>query len=151
MRRIQLLSLVLLAGVASSCVPKNPVVLRKIRDIVIEATNDGHPLLRGTAILYNPNGMQMKLREVSVDVFVDGKKSAHAEQTFNSTIPAKAEFTVPLEITLSIQKQDLLGTFLDLLGGKKYKIHYVGYVKVRVHGVPVKVPIDYQEEISIKI
>jgi LEA14-like dessication related protein len=112
---------------------------------------DGGPMLRGEAVFYNPNPQRMKLKEINIEVFVDGEKSAHANQKPNSLIPAHDEFTVPLEIRLSMKKIGLWDTVLDILSGKKYEIHYKGYIRVRIHGFAVKVPIDYTDELRLKI
>ena len=141
----------LLTLVIFSCVPKEQVVLRKIRNVVIETVTDGTPVLRGEAVFYNPNHLRMKLKAINIEVFVDGEKSAHADQKFDFQIPANDEFTVPLEIRLSLKKVGLWDTVLDLLSGRKYKINYKGYIRLRVHGIGVKVPVDYEDEIRLKI
>ncbi len=134
----------------SSCVPKEQVVLRNIKDVIVDAGIDGNAKLNAVAIFYNPNAIRMKLKEIDVDVMVDGKKSAHARQKFNFEIPAKAEFSVPLEVQLALKEIGLLDTLLSLFGGKKYEIRYVGFVRVKVHGIVIKVPIDYKDEIKLK-
>ena len=91
------------------------------------------------------------LSTAHVEVFVDGEESAHADQKLNSLIPANDEFTVPLEIHLTLKKTNLLNTVLDLLSGRKYKLRYEGYIRIRVHGVTVKVPVAYEDEIRLKI
>lgn len=149
MRRLS--AFLLLALIISSCVPKKQVVLRKIRNVVIETMTEGTPMLRGEAVFYNPNPQRMKLKEINIEVFVDGVKSAHSEQKPNSLIPANDEFTVPLEIRLSLKKIGLWDTVLDILSGKKYEIHYKGFIRVRIHGFAVKVPVDYTDEIRLKI
>ena len=149
MRR--LLTILVAALVFSSCVPKKPVVLRQIRNVVIETVTDGAPVLRGDAVFQNPNPVRMKLKEINVEVFVDGEKSAHADQKLSSVIPANAEFTVPLEIHLTLKKVGLLDTVLSLLSGRKYDIQLKGFIRVRVHGITVKVPVDYSDEIRLKI
>ncbi len=133
-----------------SCVPKEQVVLRNIKDVIVDAGIDGNAKLNAVAIFYNPNAICMKLKEIDVEVMVDGKKSAHARQKFNFEIPAKAEFSVPLEVQLALKEIGLLDTLLSLFGGKKYEIHYVGFVRVKVHGIAIKVPIDYKDEIKLK-
>ena len=133
-----------------SCVPKEQVVLRNIKDVIVDAGIDGNAKLNAVAIFYNPNAIRMKLKEIDVEVMVDGKKSAHARQKFNFEIPAKAEFSVPLEVQLALKEIGLLDTLLSLFGGKKYEIRYVGFVRVKVHGIAIKVPIDYKDEIKLK-
>lgn len=140
----------LLLLLLSACVPKEEVVLRNIKDVVVDAGKDGDARLTALAIFYNPNPVRMKLKEINVEVMVEGKKSAHANQRFNSVIPAEGEFSVPLEVQLSLKDIGLLDTLLGLFGGKKYQIHYLGYVRVKVHGITLKVPIDYKDEIKLK-
>ena len=135
----------------SSCVPKEQLVLRGIEDILVETGADGASMLKAQAVFYNPNNTRMKLQEINVEVFVNGKKSARADQKLNSIVPAKAQFSIPLEVRLSLKEFGLFDTVMSLLGGKKYEILYLGYVRVRVHGFSIKVPISYKDQIKLKI
>lgn len=142
--------LFLLLVLVTSCVPKEEVVLRSIKNEKLETAEDGNQILKADAIFYNPNNVRMKLKEINVEVFVNGKKSAQAEQKFNSLIKAKSEFTVPLEVKLSLKDLGLLDTILAFLGGKKYEIRFTGYLRIKVHGFTFKVPIDHKEELSMR-
>ena len=135
----------------SSCVPKEQLVLKGINDIIVETGADGAALLKAKAIFYNPNNSRMKLKEINVEIFVNGKKSAHADQLLSSIIPAKAQFSVPLEVQLSLKEFGLFDTVMSLLGGKKYEILYVGYIRVKVHGITVRVPINFKDQLKLKI
>jgi LEA14-like dessication related protein len=135
---------------AAGCVPKEQIVLRVIQHVTIETGLDGEPLLKGEAVFYNPNNVRMKLKEINVDVFVDDRKSAVVKQKFNSVIKPRSEFTVPLEIQLSLKDIGLLDTLFSLLGGKQYEIHFLGNIRIHVRGVPVKVPVDYIEHTRLK-
>ena len=148
MRLPRLIFLLLL--LITACVPKEEVVLRNIKDVVVDASKDGNARLTAHAIFYNPNPVRMKLKEINVEVMVEGKKSAHTKQRFDSLIPAEGEFSIPLEVQLSLKDIGLLDTLLGLFGGKKYQIHYQGYVRVKVHGITLKVPIAYNDEIKLK-
>jgi LEA14-like dessication related protein len=132
----------------SSCLPKEEVVLRNVRDIVVDATTE--PLLKANAVLYNPNNVRIKLRSAKVDVYVNGKKSGHIDQEFKMMIPAKAEFTVPLEVKLNMKELGFLDTILGAIGGKKMKVEYKGSIKVTYKGVPVRIPVDYQSDVRLK-
>jgi len=135
----------------ASCVPKEQIVLRTVKNVSIDTGVDGAPMLKGEAVFFNPNKVRMKLKEINIDVFVDGKKSAIAKQNFNALIKPQSEFTVPLEVQLSLKDIDLLGTLLSLFGGKQYEIHFVGYLRIKVRGVPIKVPVDHTEKTRLKI
>ena len=133
----------------SGCGPKEPIVLRHVKDVVVDASSD--PKLRGQAVLYNPNKMTMKLKRIKVDVIIDGKKAAEIDQDLKLTIPAEREFTVPLEVKLAIKELGFLDTIFGMIGGKKMDVRYKGSLKVNYHGLPVRVPVDYKSEIRIKI
>jgi LEA14-like dessication related protein len=140
--------LILLVLMNSCATPKEDVVLRKVRDIIVDANVE--PMLKANAILYNPNDIKMKLRKIDMDVFVDGKKAARIDQKLKTAIPAKAEFTVPLEVKLNLKEFGLLDTILGAIGGKKYNIRYKGSIGITYKGLPIRVPVDYQSDVRIK-
>lgn len=147
---VRLICLGLLLGATlNACRPSEAVVLRQIKDVVVDAT--AGPKLRAQAVFYNPNNMRMKLRRITVDVFVDGKKAALIDQSLKTVIPARGEFTVPLEVSLAMEDIGLLDTLLGMLGGRKLDVHYKGALKLSYHGMPLRVPVDYKDEVRIRL
>jgi LEA14-like dessication related protein len=140
---------VVLASIFVSCQPKEDVVLRRVRDIIVDVTTD--PMLRANAILYNPNKIKIKLRKIDVDVYVNEKLSASINQELDMRIPAKSEFTVPLEVKLNMKELGFLDTIFNMIGGKKMKVRYKGTINISYKGVPVRVPVDYSDEIKVKL
>jgi hypothetical protein len=140
----------MLVMVMLSCLPKEQVVFKSVINLSLDAGSDGNPLLKGEALFYNPNKLQTRLKEINVDVLVDGKKTAIVEQKMNLVVPGKSDFTVPIEARLSLQEMGLLDTVLAFLGGKSYKVQFAGYVRVAVHGVTIKVPVKYNEDVRLK-
>ncbi len=65
-------------------------------------------------------------------------------------IPAKGEFTVPLEVNLKMKELGFMDTVFGMLGGKKFDIRYEGYLKVNYRGVPIKVPVHYKDEVRVR-
>ena len=92
----------------------------------------------------------MKLREVKIDVFLDGAKSAYVDQHTKVVAKAKSEFMIPVVLQLSegVKISDLL---LSVIRGKKYQVRYLGYLKVNVNGFPVRIPIDHTEELKLSL
>lgn len=134
-----------------SCVPKETVVFRAVENIELTPGNGIDPVLKADARFYNPNQIRMKLKEIQMDIFIDGKKSARVDQKLKSVIKAKSEFTVPVEVQLSIKEMGLVDALMSLIGGKKYQLHYVGHIKVAVKGFPVKIPVDYTREVRLRL
>jgi LEA14-like dessication related protein len=127
--------------------PHERIVLRDIRDVVVDANTD--PMLRANAVFYNPNDMHGKLRKIDVVIFVNGKRAAHVDQRLRTEIPAKGEFRVPLEVKLSIKELGFMDTLLGVLGGKKFEVRYEGKLKLSYKGIPFSVPINYKDEVRV--
>jgi len=141
----------LLVIVAVSCVPKDEVVFKGVKNISVEQDENNEPVLRGEALFYNPNNEKMKLKEIYADVLVNGKPSAQVRQNLKLTIPAKSDFSVPVLAQLSLKELGLLDTIVNLLGGKKFDVQYTGFVRIAVHGVTIKVPFTYQEQLRLRL
>lgn len=136
------LSLVLMTSCQK---PEEEIVLRQIRDVVVDASSE--PMLKANAVFYNPNDMRGKLKKIDVEIFVNGKKAATVDQDMKTSIPAESEFTVPLEVKLAIKELGLMDTLFGMIGGKKFKIHYKGSLKLSYRGLPINVPVDYEDEV----
>lgn len=147
-RVAQFFGCLLMTLLIASCAPKEDIVLRNVRDIVVDATTE--PMLKANAILYNPNNVRIKLRSAKIDVYVEGKKSGEIDQEFKMMIPSKAEFTVPLEVKLNMKELGLFDTLFGMIGGKKLKVEYKGSIKVNYKGIPVRVPVDYKSDVRLK-
>jgi hypothetical protein len=134
----------------NSCKPKEDVVLKQIREVVVDA--EPEPVLKAKAVLFNPNKMKMKLRKLNIEIFVDGKKSALIDQNnLDLDVPANGEFIVPLEAKLNLKEMGLLDTIFGILGGKKLNVQYKGSISITYKSIPIKVPVDYKNEVKIKL
>jgi LEA14-like dessication related protein len=143
------LSLLLLIVFVTGCKgPKEDIVLRNIRDVVVDASSE--PMLKANAIFYNPNNMRGKLKKINVEIFVNGKKAATVDQDLKTSIPANNEFTVPLEVKLAIKELGFVDTLLGMVGGKKFDVRYEGFLRLSYHGVPIRVPVHYKDEVRIR-
>jgi LEA14-like dessication related protein len=148
-RGIKLLAILFLIGM-QACAPKEDIVFKGIKNIEVQVGKTNNPELLAKAYFHNPNAMGMKLKEIHVDVLVDGKLSAEVRQKMKLKISPHSDFMVPLQATLSLKELGLLDTIKNLLGGKKYEVQYIGFVRVAVHGITVKVPVKHREEMRIR-
>lgn len=138
------LALLLLTGCNK---PDEDIVLRHIRDVVVDATSE--PMLKANAIFYNPNNVRGRLKKIDIEIFVNGKKAATVDQSLKTSIPAAAEFTVPLEVKLALKDIGIMDTIFGMIGGKKFKIHYKGSLRLTYHGFPINVPVDYEDDVRL--
>jgi LEA14-like dessication related protein len=141
-------SIALCAVVLFSCSkPDQDIVLRQVRDVVADATSD--PMLKAEAVFYNPNDISGKLKNIDVDIFVNGKKAGSVKKDYRIKIPAKGEFTVPLEVSLNMKELGLMDTILGMIGGKKFDVEYVGNLRLNYKGIPIKVPVKHKDQIRV--
>lgn len=141
--------IVIVSFLFSSCQkPGEKIVLRQIRDVVVDASTE--PTLKANAIFYNPNNIRGRLKRINVDIYVDGKKAARVDQKLKTLVPARSEFTVPLEVKLSIKELGFMDTLLGVLGGKKFEVRYEGSLRLSRNGIPFRVPVKYKDEVRIR-
>ena len=139
-----ILALTVLAGCQR---PSEDIVLRQVRDVVADATSD--PTLKAEAVFYNPNSISGKLKHIDVEIFVNGKKAGVVKKDYKIKIPAKGEFTVPLEVQLNMKELGLMDTILGMIGGKKFDVEYIGKLKLNYRGIPIKVPVKHKDQIRV--
>jgi LEA14-like dessication related protein len=147
LRALNLLVFVVLLLVTGCQKPDEDIVLRHIRDVVVDATSE--PMLKANAIFYNPNKVRGRLKKIDIEIFVNGKKAASVDQSLKTSIPAAAEFTVPLEVKLALKEIGIMDTIFGMIGGKKFKIHYKGSLRLTYHGFPINVPVDYEDDVRL--
>lgn len=147
-RKYAAVFLIALTSLAGCKKPDQDIVLRQIRDVVVDASSD--PMLKANAIFYNPNDMRGRLRKIDVEIFVNGRKAASVEQALRMAIPAQAEFTVPLEVKLAMKELGLMDTIFGMIGGKTFEVHYKGSLKLSYRGVPINVPVDYKDDVRLR-
>lgn len=143
-----LFSFTLLLIITSCTAPKEKIVLRQIKDVIADASSE--PMLKAKAVFYNPNDIRFRLKKIDVEIFVDGKKVGKVDQQLKLVIPAKDEFFVNLEVKLALKELGFMDTLLGMIGGKKFQIEYKGFLKLTYHGLPIRVPVNYKDEIRVK-
>lgn len=142
--------MVALCALVFSCAPKEQVVFKSINNLLLDGDMGGAPTLKGDALFFNPNKMQTRLKEIKVDVMVDGKKAAEVDQMMDIIIPKQSDFTVPIQAKLALQDMGLLDAVIGFFGGKSYQVQFVGYIRIVKHGVTIKVPVKYNQEVKLR-
>ena len=146
MNKVLLVALFLtLAG----CLPKEDLQFKKVKNVMLTASGTT-PLLKGDLLLFNPNDKRMKLKKLDLVIDLNGKEAGLVDQTLKQVIPANDEFTVPIEVAISLKEIGLLDAISGILGGKKNTVRIHGKIRGSVNGMTISVPVDYTEEIRMK-
>src|SRR6267154_6459663 len=101
-------AMILYCAALSACVPKEEIVFKGVKNISVDLSNSGKPVLKADVDFYNPNKVKMKLKEVNVEVFVDGTKSADVKHALDVDIAGQSDFSVPIVAELSLKQSNLL-------------------------------------------
>ena len=121
-----------------------------VRNIKVNKVEKTTAHLNAEAYFNNPNDVKMTLRKIDVDVTMEGEKIGTIDQSTRIKIPPQSDFKVPLDATFNIGDVGVLNSILGMLGGKKMKVRYEGHVKVTMHGIPMRIPVDYEDEIKLR-
>lgn len=131
----------------SCSTPKEAPVFKRVSNIQVTKVSGKEASLKADAYFFNPNDVSMTLRKVDVKVFIDGKDVGDINQELKTKVPASAEFKVPVDAKVRLDQLGGLNKILGFIGAKKIKVRYTGFVKVTIHKVPLRVPIDFEDEI----
>jgi hypothetical protein len=96
--------------------------------------------------------MNPTLLDGEIEVSIGGNYMSTIEEEYHMKLEPENTFSIPLEVSLSQKKikSGLISSALDILSGKKLKIGYKGDIRFKAYGIPVKVPIDEEQEIDLK-
>lgn len=141
-----LLAFVLLA---TACSPREPVVLRRIDSLKLEV--NAQPTVYAEAVLYNPNKNSGKIKKLSLEIFVDNKLAGTIEEDLDLRVKGLSEFHVPFRVNLNLKESGLLDTLLNIFGARKADVHFRGYLKMNLSGIPVNIPIDHSQEVKFSL
>jgi LEA14-like dessication related protein len=132
----------LLPLIFSSCTRIQDPEFRRVDDFGVRKLGFEETVVGFSATYYNPNKFGVTVKEAAIDVYVDtvylGKFTQPAEVPVNGA----AEFSIPLEGKIAVQKA--LRFDLPNLLGKTVKLRADGSVKVGKVGVFVTKPIHYE-------
>lgn len=144
------LSLLVLCG---SCKELLAPEFKKVENVVVNLEGLTKAHLTADALLYNPNENSIKIRQADIDILMDDKKVASLNKKYNLKVEGNSDFTVPLDINVDLKdlNLDVISAAGALFGQSGKEIRYKGKIKVTAYGLPISVPVDYSENIKLKL
>jgi LEA14-like dessication related protein len=94
------------------------------------------------AVYFNPNNFGVSVKEAALDVYIDSVYLGKFTQPQSVDVANKAEFSIPLEATITLRNAMNLG--LENKLGKEVMVRADGSVRVGKAGVFVTKEIDYK-------
>ena len=118
--------------------------------IALKKNGQGKLVLVAYAKYYNPNLLGGKFKINDVKVFVNDKFLANVNaDTYK--VPAKKDFTVPLEVDFDqtyFKKDNILDALHSALKNE-LKVHYKGKIYYVSAGLNIPYTIDYTQEVKL--
>lgn len=139
--------------ITTSCNKPLAPEFKSIDPVEIEQLKKDLIIIKANADFYNPNKMKLTLIYGEIDVSIDGNYISTIKREYNMKLNPQTDFTIPLELSISPKKikSSLLSTALGIISGRKLMIGYKGEIRVKAYGLPVKVPVDDEQEINIRL
>lgn len=122
------------------CISCNDIALKdptleRIEDVdIIEMSKDRIDM-NAHLVINNPNGVGLDLASADLEVLVDNIVLANIKQTVDAEMPAKAEFKLPVKITMDLARlykenpMAALSKGLKIMSDKKLEVQIKGNIK----------------------
>lgn len=138
---------------AASCSAPEAPDFKGIENLKVDVEGLNRARINGDAIFFNPNNRQITLKQVDVEVSVEGQKVKDISREYDITADPNSEVSVPIDVTLTLEdlNMNLLSTAMSMLNGAEKKIRYKGKARVKMYGFSFNVPFDYEDDVNIAL
>ncbi|MEM6845205.1 MAG: LEA type 2 family protein [Bacteroidota bacterium] len=135
----------------ASCASPEAPDFKGIENLKVNVEGLSRARINGDAVFFNPNDRQITLKQVDVEVSVEGQKVKDISREYDITAQPNSEVKVPIDVTLTLEdlNMNLLSTAMSMLNGEEKKIRYKGKARVKMYGVSFSVPFDYEDDVNI--
>ena len=114
---------------------------RDFKNLTIDKPGFSSTSLRMDLVYYNPNNFGMQLKSTDLDIFLENNYLGHTIQDLQVTIPAKAEFAIP--ITIDVDMKNLLKNGFNTLFKNEVVLKVTGSIKVGKANIFKSFPVNY--------
>lgn len=119
-----------------------------IRNTKLQTLNLSNSALLFELEYFNPNNFWLDVKETNLNIYLNDKFIALADQPTKTQIPKSALFTFP--VVAHFDPIKVLGFAFANLLSKTVKLTLQGSAKIGKQGVYIKVPVDISENINIE-
>ena len=130
--------------------PEQPEFVR-MKNLTVESFTEEEVRLTGAAILHNPNGYSITVKEIDIFVRVNDQAVGKVNQVGEVKVPANAEFEVPLNVSFAPEEvyDNLLSGLISYIMKGEFEVYYKGAIRIKVSGLVFKVPVDHKATVKI--
>ncbi len=125
-----------------SCSTPKELEYRDFKNFTIDKVGFSATTIKMDLVYYNPNNFGLQLKSTDLDVFVDNNYLGHTVQEQFVSIPARAEFAVPIKI--DVDMKNLLRNGLATIINTELNVKVTGSVKVGKANLFKSFPVNYE-------
>jgi LEA14-like dessication related protein len=153
MTKLHSLALVILILIVSACQTPIAPDFKDVKDLKVSLSGFTSAKVTGEALFYNPNKATLNIRNLDMDVAVDGEMVTNIKKEFDIEAKGMSDFTVPIDLKLSLEDLQInsISSALNMLNGDEKVVHFKGKIGVKVYGINFKVPVDHKEKLKLKL
>ncbi|MFT4521487.1 MAG: LEA14-like dessication related protein [Bacteroidia bacterium] len=139
---------------AQSCsLPKTPD-FERLEKLRIVSKNKNLVTISAEAVYMNGNDFGGRLKEVDMNIIVEGVKVTHLNQDKDIDIQPKKEFRIPITFTVDLndifkKNEDFLKQALKSMVKEEIEILYKGTLKVTLLNTDLKIPVNFSEKLHV--
>ncbi len=128
---------------------------QKMANIRVTDIQKGVVTLTADAIYHNPNPIGGELTATDIAVIVNDVEVAQIKQELSTDLEANSDFTIPVVASFPLnevvkKEGDVISGLVSAILKKKVQVTYQGNTRVRIAGFGFEVPVDYEQEVSLK-
>lgn len=141
---------VVLVGFLFSCQKPLAPDFKSVENINVSLNGFKSLDLSCDANFFNPNEKKITLKNVDIDINVDGKYLTNILKEYDLPLDPNSDFTVPVEAVIlfkDVGLEDALALMRNTAGEKAF--HFKGKIKVKMYGLNFSIPVDHNEVIRI--
>jgi len=128
--------------------------IEKIEDVDIIEMSKSKLELNAFMILKNENAFALDLAKADLTVYVDEIELAKIDQAFDTEMPAKSDFRMPINIKMDLDKLykanpiAALGKGMQIMSDRKLEVQFKGSINIGKGVAKISVPIDQKEMVE---
>jgi LEA14-like dessication related protein len=133
---------------SASCNKVKELEYKGIKKTQLQTLNLSNAQLLIELEYFNPNNFWLDVKETNLNIYLNDKFIALADQPMKTQIPKSALFTFP--VVAHFDPLKVLGFAFKNLLAKTVKLTLQGSAKIGKQGVYVKVPVNISENIAVE-
>jgi LEA14-like dessication related protein len=128
-----------------------PPVYKRVENFRLEHIDGNGFKVYGDLVLFNPNKMHVKLKDVLMNIELNGKHVATAGQKEPVPIKAQSEFAVPLNLVIrpEMSFKEGIQNIFHVIQTKEMDVTINGVIVIKAMGVKLSIPIQQTEKVDI--